>query len=78
MSTTKQRRHRKTFTERTGFPAKILIPGYLGELSPEELQVIKHELQNRSILRAKWGFKDGERITNKKIQAKAVEVIEDI
>ena len=78
MSTTKQRRHRKTFTEKTGYSAKILIPGYLGEFSPEELQVIKHELQNRSILRVKWGFKDGERITNKKIQAKAVEVIEDI
>lgn len=67
------KRRRLTFTEKTGYSAKILDPGYLGELSPEELQVIKIELKNRSKLRTRWGFEDGERITNKKIQARALE-----
>ena len=66
-------RRRKTFTEKTGYSAKILIPGYLGELSPEELKVIKEELQNRSKLRNRWGFTETERITNAKIQKKALE-----
>ena len=68
------RRRRLTFTEKTGYPAKILEPGYLGEISQEELQVIKSELKNRSKLRQRWGFSDGERITNRKIQEKALEV----
>ena len=67
------KRRRLTFTEKTGYSAKILDPGYLGELSPEELKVIKIELQNRSKLRTKWGFGEGERITNKKIQTRALE-----
>ena len=69
----KQKRNRKTFTERTGYPAKILEPGYLGEISPAELKVIKRELQNRSKLRSRWGFSEGETITNSKIQARALE-----
>ena len=76
MPTMKRRRHRQTFTEKTGFPAKLLVPGYSGELTAEELKIIKTELQNRSKLRARWGFKDGERITNKKIQVKALEAVE--
>ena len=67
-------RRTRTFTEKTGYRAKILDPGYLGELSSEELQVIKTELNNRSKLRKRWGFKEGEKITNKKIQAKALEM----
>lgn len=67
------KRRRLTFTEKTGYSAKILDPGYLGELSSEELTVIKTELQNRSKLRIKWGFEEGERITNKKIQDRALE-----
>ena len=64
---------KRTFTEKTGYPAKILIPGYLGELSIEELSILKIELGNRSKLRKRWGFQEGERITNKKIQEKALE-----
>jgi len=64
---------KRTFTEKTGYPAKILTPGYLGEMTPEELQVLKIELQNRSKLRKRWGFTEDERITNKKIQVKALE-----
>ena len=69
----KQRRNRKTFTEKTGYSAKILEPGYLGNISPEELNILKQELQNRSKLRSRWGFVEGEKITNIKIQAKALE-----
>ena len=68
----KQKRNRKTFTERTGYPAKILELGYLGEISPAELKVIKRELQNRSKLRSRWGFAEGENITDTKIQEKAL------
>jgi len=69
----KQRRNRKTFTEKTGYSAKILEPGYLGNISSEELNILKQELQNRSKLRSRWGFVEGEKITNIKIQAKALE-----
>jgi len=64
---------KRTFTEKTGYPAKILDPGYLGEMSPDELKILKIELQNRSKLRKRWGFSEDEKITNKKIQAKAME-----
>jgi len=73
----KQRRNRKTFTEKTGYSAKILEPGYLGTLSPEELKILKQELQNRSKLRSRWGFVEGEKITNSKIQVKALECGKD-
>ena len=63
---------KRTFTEKTGYPAKILEPGYWGELTPEELKVLKIELQNRSKLRKRWGFTEDEKLTNKKIQAKAL------
>ena len=64
---------KRTFTEKTGYPAKILDPGYLGEMSPEELKILKIELQNRSKLRKRWGFAEDENITHKKIQEKALE-----
>jgi hypothetical protein len=64
---------KRTFTEKTGYSAKILNPGYLGEMTLEEVQVLKIELQNRSKLRKRWGFTEDERITNKKIQEKALE-----
>jgi len=64
---------KRTFTEKTGYSSKVLIPGYLGELSIEELNILKTELQNRSKLRKRWGFQEGEKITNTKIQEKALE-----
>ena len=69
----KQRRKRQSFVEKTGYSAKILEPGYSGELSLEETQIIKRELENRSKLRKRWGFEEGEKITNTKIQRKALE-----
>ena len=65
------KRRRLTFTEKTGYSVKLLDPGYWGELSQEDLAVLKTELLNRSKLRKRWGFEEGERLTNKKIQAKA-------
>ena len=56
------------FESRTGFPDKILVPGYLGEADSEELQAIYEELMRLSSLRKKWKFKEGEEITFRKIQ----------
>ena len=68
---------KRTFTEKTGYSAKILNPGYLGELTPQELKILKTELKNRSKLRKRWGVIEGETITNIKIQAKALEESDD-
>ena len=56
------------FEEKTGFSDKILIPGYVGEADPDELQAIYGELIRLSSLRKKWKFKEGEEITLRKIQ----------
>ena len=73
----KRRRRRKSFTEKTGYSSRILDPGYSGELGEDELKVIKKELVNRSRLRKRWGFGEGESITNKKVQDKAMNGVED-
>ena len=73
----KRRRRRKSFTEKTGYSSRLLDPGYSGELGEDELKVIKKELVNRSRLRKRWGFGEEERITNKKIQDKAMNGVED-
>tara|TARA_Y100000310_G_C19974771_1_gene487082 strand:- start:251 stop:481 length:231 start_codon:yes stop_codon:yes gene_type:complete len=61
-------KHRRTFQERTGFPLKLLEPGYSGELEPPELEVLKTELTKNSKLRKRWGFEEKEPITLKKIK----------
>ena len=63
-----KRRNRRTFQERTGFPLKLLEPGYSGELEPPELEVLKTELTKNSKLRKRWGFEEKETITLKKIK----------
>ena len=73
----KRRRRRKSFTEKTGYSSRLLDPGYSGELGEDELKVIKKELVNRSRLRKRWGFGEGESITNKKVQDKAINGVED-
>ena len=73
----KRRRRRKSFTEKTGYSSRLLDPGYSGELGEDELKVIKKELVNRSRLRKRWGFGEGESITNKKVQDKAMNGVED-
>ena len=73
----KRKRRRKNFTEKTGYSPRLLDPGYSGELGDDELKIIKKELANRSRLRKRWGFAEGERITSKKIQDKAMNGVED-
>jgi len=69
----KKRKHRRTFEERTGFPLKLLKPGYSGELSSEELGVLIDEIKRNSKVRKRWGFEENERVTKKKIQEVALE-----
>ena len=73
----KRKRRRKNFTEKTGYSPRLLDPGYSGEVGEDELKVIKKELVNRSRLRKRWGFGEGESITNKKVQDKAMNGVED-
>jgi len=68
----RQRRKSKTFEERTGFPKKLLTPGYSGELSPEELEVLIVELIRSVKVRRRWGFEEGESITKNRIQELAM------
>ena len=72
-----KRRNRRTFQERTGFPLKLLEPGYSGELEPPELEVLKTELTKNSKLRKRWGFEDNETITLKKIKYIAENAVEE-
>jgi len=67
-----KRRRSKTFEERTGFPRKLLAPGYSGELSPEELEVLVVELIRSIKVRRRWGFEEGESITKKRIKELAM------
>jgi len=68
----KQRRNRRTFEERTGFPLKLLQPGYSGDLDSDELIVLSAELTRSSKLRKRWGFKDNEKITIERIKELAL------
>jgi len=61
-------RHRRTFKERTGFPLKLLQPGYSGNLDSDELVVLITELKRSSKLRKRWGLKENEKITSTRIQ----------
>ena len=70
-------RKRRTFQERTGFPLKLLEPGYSGELEPPELEVLQTELTKNSKLRKKWGFEEEEPITLKKIKYVAENGVEE-
>ena len=62
---------RRTFEERTGFPLKILEPGYLGGgTGQEELKILLGELKRLPSLRKRWGFGEKEKITMAKVQQK--------
>ena len=48
---------------------RILIPGWAGELEPDELKFVKNELKRRPGLREKCGFKkDSKEFPDKKVQ----------
>ena len=69
----KKRKYRRTFEERTGFPLKLLQPGYSGELSPEELDALMDEIKRNSKVRKRWGFESNERVTKKRIKEMALQ-----
>lgn len=73
----KKRKYRRTFEERTGFPLKLLQPGYSGDLSPEELDALIDEIKRNSKVRKRWGFTEKERVTKKKIKDMALSGGED-
>jgi len=73
----KKKKSRRTFEERTGFPLKLLQPGYSGELSSEELGVLIDEIKRNAKIRKRWGFSENERVTKKRIQAVALKGEED-
>ena len=68
---------RSKFHARTGYPNKILMPGYGGELDDDEIKAIKSELERLPRLKTIWGFTESERITKKKIQERALRIEED-
>jgi len=43
------------------YKRKLLIPGWAGEVNPEELDYIVTKLRRNSELRRKWGFVKGRR-----------------
>ena len=48
---------------------RTLIPGWAGELEPDELEFVKNELKRRPGLRTKWGFKEkAKEFSDKKVQ----------
>ena len=67
-----QQRNRRTFEERTGFPLKLLQPGYSGDLDSDELAVLSAELKRSSKLRKRWGLEDNEEITIERIRELAL------
>ena len=53
---------------------RLMVPGYAGELSPDELAEIRHNLKTNRRLRAMWGFVRGTgKINDEKIRRIAME-----
>jgi hypothetical protein len=51
---------------------KLLIPGWAGELSPDELTYIKSQLKQSPSLKRRWGFKpSAKRFSESRIRAVA-------
>ena len=51
---------------------KLLIPGWAGELKPDELRYIKSQLRQLPSLKRRWGFKpSARRLSEKRIRAVA-------
>jgi len=58
---------------------KLLIPGWAGDLSPDELAFIKAELKKNRRLRATWGMGRGRgRINDEKIKAVAMHGVDGV
>jgi len=51
------------------YDTRLLEPGYAGELSPDEYEYIKSEVQQSASLRRKWGFRpSAKRLSEKHIR----------
>ena len=54
------------------YEKKLLIPGWAGELHPDELAYIKSQLQGSPSLKRRWGFKpSAKRLSEEHIRAVA-------
>ena len=52
---------------------KLLIPGWAGQLTPEEFAYIKASLRESPTLKRKWGFRpSAKRLSNKHIRLVAM------
>ena len=52
------------------YKKKLLIPGWAGELSPDEFAYIKSQLKASPSLKRRWGFKpSAKRLPEKRIRA---------
>lgn len=54
----------------------LLIPGWAGELTPEELALLRAVLKRKPALRRRWGFKTS-RISDAEIRKVALEGVDD-
>ena len=56
------------------YKKKLLIPGWAGELKPDELKYIKSQLRVSPSLKRRWGFKpSARRLSEKRIRAVAID-----
>lgn len=52
------------------YKKKLLIPGWAGEIKPDELKYIKSQLRASPSLKRRWGFKpSAKRLPEKRIRA---------
>jgi len=55
---------------------KLLIPGWAGDLTPEDLALLKAVLKRKPALRRRWGFKTS-RFSDAEIRKVALEGVDD-
>jgi len=54
------------------YEKKLLVPGWAGELSPDEFAYIKSQLRQSPSLKRRWGFRpSAKRLSEKRIRAVA-------
>ena len=54
------------------YKQKLLVPGWAGDLDPDELTYLKSQLRRSSSLRRRWGFRpSAKRLSEGRIRAVA-------
>jgi len=51
------KRHSEDTDSVTSMPSRLTVPGWAGELTPDELQFLRSRLKKSLSLRIRWGFK---------------------